>query len=729
MVSRRETIEALLRVKDLARFKTSMKSAGSSVKEFGHEVLGTAEMIRILEKMDRKLEEQSIATALALRGEARATNDAGDEARQTAVEMAVLGREMKELRKKTIGQIPTWQFWKDRLSLTSAEVKSTAITMGSYLSPALLQLGISAGGAMIGGAIVGGGGIAALIVGLGGLGIIAKTVFGQITKIKSAQNAYNVAIQQYGKTSKQAQTAADHLYAVIQTQGGAPVWRAVKAMQALGKSWSQMTLGARSNLANILTSTISGAQRLLPTFAKQTNLSSFSFAKDWAQAMRSLSGNDTKKTITMLSVIFRQISGPLLRGAVNLFMALGRVLRNTGPWLERLANAWERWTFSLRKSSADQPKVVRFISEMIAHTSAWWRLLKDLSKTIVILFSGTQKSSLGVVNSISKVIEKFNAWLDFKKRTGEMQRFFAGFDKSLGLLFTHPIKWFNQYSPIIMKYITKAVIGATDIFVFEFAKMIPRLVFLFAKAAGTAAVAFVKGFLAAPILSKLFLLGFLFKSVIFKAIGLAAAGVFGRAFVRSAGETIAARFGFVMAGEQFAASAALSGAAAGSRFGLAFTRAFRVLAIPAIAIALQNAIDSATGNSDKSRSQVANALGQNDRGTVGDISNFFTGTGKKVRHFFDQFNPFKAQGGIIPWGTSGIVGDAGPEIASSHPGGMQITPLNYGGQQQSRSRPPSLSVSDMLPPIHVHVMVEKKEIGKAYVEWRDERKSRRGELP
>jgi hypothetical protein len=97
------------------------------------------------------------------------------------------------------------------------------MTIGAYLSPALIALGSSFAYAAVGGGAVAGAGMASFVAGLLSIKTIAGPVVDGMKKIKKAQDQYNMAIDQYGILSIQTSRASAHLYATIQNNGGPAV--------------------------------------------------------------------------------------------------------------------------------------------------------------------------------------------------------------------------------------------------------------------------------------------------------------------------------------------------------------------------------------------------------------------------------------------------------------------------------------------------------------------------
>lgn len=431
-----ERLTAWLRIRDRLRFKEGMRSAARSVRGFGEDTQQSAVRTELLNQILEKLERQNLLTTASNELLARSINDVGDEASSTTRRLVAMnaaqGVGLLHLRRS----ITTWGFWKDRLSLTRGEIMTTVITIGSYLLPAIIAMGASFAAAATGGVVVLSSALASLIVGLGGAAAVATIVAGQFDKVRSAQNAYKLAIAQYGAGSEEAARAAGKLYAVIRTQGGRPVWNAVRAVHALGREWREATRPGQASLFSTLSAGIGGARRLLPTFARQTNLNMASLHRNLSGAFAALSGSEVRRSIVSLSRTFRELSGPGIRGGTNLIIVLLRILRAAGPWAVKWAESWERTTEAWLRGTSDAGKLEKTISFLVGHFASWWALAKQVGRLLFTIFAGSNREGQHMVDTVTTYLTKFNDWLNTMVRTGQMQHLVRQYSQSLGYMFT-----------------------------------------------------------------------------------------------------------------------------------------------------------------------------------------------------------------------------------------------------------------------------------------------------
>ena len=97
-------------------------------------------------------------------------------------------------------------------------------------------------------------------------------------------------------------------------------------------------------------------------------------------------------------------------------------------------------------------------------------------------------------------------------------------------------------------------------------------------------------------------------------------------------------------------------------------------------------------------------------------------------HWLPKLNPFKhgAEGGIFGLGTTGIVGERGPEFATNTPLGTVITPI----RRQLRTDTPGvapMAISDHMPAVNINLMVDRSVLARAVYRHNADIASRRGE--
>jgi hypothetical protein len=651
-----EDITAHLTVKDAARFEAEMYAAAASVDEFGDEELKAAVKAKALQHETEILERKMRSLS---RGGLRAAQ--------------------KDLRK--FGALAVF---------TERGVTSFAITIGTYLAPALLSLGNSAAAAALGGAGVAGGGLASLAVGLSGIALIGAQVLGQTKKVQTAWEQQQLAVQLYGKDSDQAAKAGAKLWAVIQQQGGTRTFRIVQMWQNLQDTFTKQTGPGRNAMAKALSDILSSVNRLLPTFTSITNQSAIvvsSVAKTFA---RNLSGEEMKGTLAVLGGTFKQIAGPLGKAFENVIITIGRVFKASAPYVVEFAQWFLKLTTTWRKSSRDQTQLDRTMANLVEHFKAWARLGSAIGRMFKILFGGSKEQGRQFVDTLTDLITRFDDWLQRMSDTGKMQAWFEQFFDNLRSLGN----WVN----LVFTDQSQAIAQVSD---------------FFAKVASQAVQKFFEAWLKADWQGKLLMAWyFLYKVGIFSAIGRVMAERFIASFIASSTAS-AAMAQFTAAGS--AASAAFMAGLMGALPFLIVLSA--ALAIESISIGGKKLTSPGKGPLDKAADEALERGG----GLKGAIE-------KWLPHNWLKRIQGKQFGGLIPFGSEALVGERGTELASTTPLGTMITPIGTRTQTLSEfPGVPPMATSDHMPQVNINLQVDRQTLAKAVYRHNADIAARRGE--
>jgi hypothetical protein len=373
-----DRIEAWLRMRDAARFRRDADSAAEGVENIGDSA----------DKADRKL---------AL------------------------------LNKRTKGSKSAF----DELGLTVNNVSGRLkIAAGAalVLGPSIVAIASSAASAAAGLGLIGAAAGGAAAVGLLGLGLVTKQALGGLDKIKSAQDAYDLALAEHGKYSDEALNAQEKLNAVIGVNGGQAVYKFLQSWKELQSNFAKGTKGARSDALGGITDAMGAASRLLPAFTRETNKTAATVRKELAPALAQLSGPEVQHAIGWLSQTFRRAFGPVLRGGVDIFIGLLRYIRQAAPWVVTAAKGFEDTAHSFRQTSSDGTKVNGTVSMLIGHMLAWWGLGKAVFRVMKDIWADSNASGGRLVTSLTSIVNRFAAWIEagngtdfFAKWTGTLR--------------------------------------------------------------------------------------------------------------------------------------------------------------------------------------------------------------------------------------------------------------------------------------------------------------------
>jgi hypothetical protein len=736
-VAFREVIEAVLKVKDANRFKAGMDKAARSVRKLGHDEEEAAAQGELLKEINKKLERQSIELTAAVTLLAHSIDELGDEMLQTAAKGEVMTKVINKASGASTPFFRRWSFWKDRLSLTRSEIMTTALTIGTYFAPAIVALGSSFAYAAIGGGAVAGAGLATFITGMVSLALVIQPAINNIKKIQKAQDMYNQTVSQYGAASVEASRQSAHLYAVIEQNGGKPVYEAQQRIMKLRQEWTKMSSSGRAVFFRGLVDGLKALKTLMPMFASNAHQMMVGLRSALAPFWQILQSNQIRQTFRSMSETFDRAIGPGVKGAVNIFVVFSRVVRASLPWVERVAKAWERTTWSWRKGTGDQKRLSSWINKGVENFKAWWGLAKQLGRTVKIIFGSSKDEGLKAVNVITNLVTKFNDWLQNMKDTGVIDRFWKKYNNSVNdavWAVQHPVEAVNKWLPRVMDAIATTM----------------------ATHAPAMAGVFIQAFLNSGSWAQLLTVAwFLKKFGFFSAVGEQVGAIFVKPFLKAFIERFAVGTIISSAAEGGAANTiggamSKSGGAAGAAFG----RTFRVAALAAMLYAgyqfnqwltkqdwykrtIQQADEKAHGGG-KVGTFLKGATPGNPLQTLKSIwsatKDMSDVVGQAMQHLAPDPTKLRprggATGGVIPPGGQSIVGEAGPEMAIAAPRGTQIVPLSRNSRHTLPGQIDVPNLSDaMRVTVYSYISVDRREIARAVSQQAAYDASRRGGRP
>lgn len=621
----------------------------------------------------------------------KATKDLGKASDSTGRKIENTGKKLDKDSKGWRKRAKDVRGFGGSLVFTEKKLTSFAITAGIYLAPAIVALGNSFAAAAMGGGLVAGGGLAALTVGLSGIGIIAFQAGKNIKKVTTAMDAADLAVLQYGANSDEAARAATHLSAVIDQQGGPIVYKVIRSYRALNKEWTDLTKTARQNLFKSFYSGLRGLRRLMPTFAKTTNETSGALAANFATMSKNLSGHEIRKTITMLGHVFTSMSKPLAHGIVDIIITMVRWLRAAAPYSIELAENFRDWAHSLRRNSRDSGRLRRTVGDLVSNFKAWWGLAKALGRTFKILFGASKDEGRDFVLVLTDLVDNMNDWLQFKEANGEVSAFFRNWIRGvesvghwIGLLFTDQ----SEAAAQLGNFMSQLASHALSSFLQAWWKM------------DWSGKLFTGIYVAA-------------KLGIFSTLGQAAANRFITNFGTKVSDTGAAEQTVAMSGK---------------RIGFAFAKGLLV------GILLYRPITDAVTQMFPNLKQYSGKKGWGElaRDIGSDFGKLVGGSGSGNPGTFTQPPgppKHKAGGGMIPMGQWSMVGERGPEWALATSAGIGVLPIR--SQMHAAPQPVDqgrdLASSDHDKPRIIQLVVGGKVLAEAVDRVKQDRAARRGE--
>lgn len=358
-----------------------------------------------------------------------------------------MGKDMKLLDKSLVGLVRRLRGvgqntpWQDMQKLGDA-MHNARITMGPLslslrglmvalvaLAPivagligSLAGLTASLGTAIVGAAGLGAAGLAAFGLQALGIGLILRPMVKDLSSVIKAQKAYNKAVSDYGKGSKQAQTAQEKLRSNLKATS--PELRgSFKDLQALSNTWTRMTKSVRPEFFKTVAAGIKTARDLMPTFASKSKEAFTNVAhgmRDWLQGLRSA---ESKNILGNIMGRANAALKPLMAGLGQLATFLGRVFQSFSRFFKPLAQDFNDWASGLAKGAGNGKNLNGVVDELVASFKSWVGLIGATGRLIGNFFMAGSKSGRGMVKDITGLVNKWADWLGSKKGQKDLKKF------------------------------------------------------------------------------------------------------------------------------------------------------------------------------------------------------------------------------------------------------------------------------------------------------------------
>jgi hypothetical protein len=381
-----DRIEAWLRMRDVARFNRDARSAADSVE------------------------------------------DIGDEAEHASAKLALMNKEAKRSRPAMDGLGISVNNVSGRMKIFGALALITAVP--------LVEIAGSASQAALGFGLLGAAAGGAAVVGLSGLIATTGIALSGITKIRSAQNAYNLALQEGGKWSDAAVAAQQKLNDVIAVNGGKSVMRFLDAWDQLKKSFQSRTVSARKSALGGFLDLIKAGDRLLPTFTSETNKNASALRRALRPVLAAFSGPEAIQGIRIFGKAFRQMLGPVTSGGADLVVSLLRYVVAATPYLKSIAKSFERWAGALLITSANTEHVHAQVKNLVGQLRSWWGLATALFGLMYHLLSNSAAGGQNLVDKLTAVVLQIDNWVQ-SLNSGDFEgwnKLFYSIAQSVGML-------------------------------------------------------------------------------------------------------------------------------------------------------------------------------------------------------------------------------------------------------------------------------------------------------
>ena len=287
------------------------------------------------------------------------------------------------------------------------------------LGGALVAVTGSLGAAAIGAGLLAGALTGVLGAGLGAVGLVLFDTLKNFSAVNTRFQTYRATVKAFGADSKQAATAMKRLIGIVATNGGPQILEAVQAWTDLRNEFEKQMSPVLEKLAAGMGIVFSAIRDLLPTVVQFTDVVITSLGGVLSNWLGFLTGREFKSSLLAIGDSFARISGPIGQGILNIFTGLLRLVVRMLPFLTPIADGFAGITASF----ADWAKTAD-LSPFLAQFQSWWDLLKATGGLLVTILTGGAGAGQSLVDSLTGVINGWNAFLKTAEGKGKMASFF-----------------------------------------------------------------------------------------------------------------------------------------------------------------------------------------------------------------------------------------------------------------------------------------------------------------
>jgi len=298
----------------------------------------------------------------------------------------------------------------------------TILTLGMPLILAFAGATTALAGSMAGAAL----GAGALAVGLGGvalaagpLALVAADLFKGFTKVNAAFSQWQKSVSMYGRNSNQAETALSRLNAVAGQFGGPTLITLVKQWNDFMSAFRKANAPAIQTLIKIFSLFLSTATALLPVFSQVADMVANSLLGAFTQLADFLKSAGFVAFLQTMASVFQSLAGPMMQIFINLLQAMMNIAVAVAPALQWLVNEMLSFSQAIESWSSGGG-----VGAVIAQFQSWWNLIKAVGGLLITILSAGASQGKSLVDQLTAIVNRWNAWLNTAKGQKSMQDFF-----------------------------------------------------------------------------------------------------------------------------------------------------------------------------------------------------------------------------------------------------------------------------------------------------------------
>lgn len=316
-----------------------------------------------------------------------------------------------------------------RIGPFTTSLKGAALAMLA-LSPVITGLlgGFGAligtiGAGLVGALALGNAALVSFAVGAAGVGAVLVPLIGDLNKARAAQEAYEKAVLEHGRTSSQAAkkfAVLQHVFKGV----GKENREAIANIGELGTRWRELTAAVRPDFFNTLGSGIRTLNQMMPTLAEGSKQAFRATADAVEDLFSRLRSEEAQGTLSKLFGVFSNAVGPITAGIGSLISTLANLAVAAGPVFQEIVTGFRDWADGLARATGDTNSMEAGIRGLVGHLRDFTDLLGSGAALAVEFFGAGAKDGQSMVRNLTDTINKTREWIDTAEGQKEVKEFF-----------------------------------------------------------------------------------------------------------------------------------------------------------------------------------------------------------------------------------------------------------------------------------------------------------------
>jgi hypothetical protein len=427
------------------RARSQQRSLAAGRKEIDNTIRGRAELAKLRQEYGKTLGAvQQIQKTTGRPGGIFRTGTETRDLEAASAKLHSLEHDIRRLGGAVDDIDPSLERHQGVLSRWASSLASTTVRVGPFtaslkqlataavvLGPVLTGLGGGltsligvVGTGLAGGLAVGSAALSGFVLTAAGIGLVLQPAIHEFGEAHKATEAYAKAVLKYGKTSDQAKTAQEQMNHVL--AGISPnAQKAAKGWSAMKAKWSELTASTKGDVLSGINQGIKTATALLPSFAKETTASTKVASQAWTGWMKSLRSSEAKKLLGQVMSGFRESIPGIASGLGSIGAAFGRVAASASKLLPGLTSGFADWANGLEKSIGGGAGLDAGLDRIVGHMKDLGHLAQSSGSLLTNLFNTSANSGDDLVQSLTHVTDKWNAWVKSTHGQESLKDFFG----------------------------------------------------------------------------------------------------------------------------------------------------------------------------------------------------------------------------------------------------------------------------------------------------------------